>query len=128
MRGALARQRARAERRLDQVLGLRPRHQHPAIDVERPPVELLLAEEIGDRLAAQAPLEQPLEARRVVVADEQLGARQQRRLGQPEDAGQQQRRLARRRFERRRRRGGGAPRPATGRPESCLGRAERRAW
>ena len=61
--------RARArERRLDQVLGLRPRHQHPAIDAERPPVELLLAEEIGDRLALEAPLEQPLEAGRVVVA------------------------------------------------------------
>ena len=49
-----------AEGRFDQVLGLRPRYEHPRVDPEVPAVELPAAEQIGHGLSPGAPIEQGL--------------------------------------------------------------------
>ena len=49
----------RLQRPLDQGFGLRPRHQHARVDVQRQPEELLAAGQVGHRLALGAALHRP---------------------------------------------------------------------
>ena len=46
------------ERDLDERLGVGPRDEHAAVDAERAPVELALAQDVRDGLARAAPLDQ----------------------------------------------------------------------
>ena len=57
-------------RDLDHRLGVGARHEHAGIDVQRQPPELVIAEQIGDRLAREAPLDQ-----RAIAGELGLGER-----------------------------------------------------
>ena len=63
---------------LDHCFGIAPRDQHRGIDVERQRPELLLTDQIGDRLSGQAPFDEPtiggqfLRCERSVVVDIEL--------------------------------------------------------
>ena len=57
-RHGAARSARSAARDLDHRLGVGPRHEHARVDVERQPPELVLAEQVRDRLAAEPALDQ----------------------------------------------------------------------
>jgi hypothetical protein len=70
------------------------------VDGERPAIELLFADEVGDGLTLEAAVEEDLEARGVEVGDLELGAGEQGRLVRTEDVGEEEQGFARRGVER----------------------------
>ena len=82
------------EGQLDEMLRLRPRDEHPPVDREEAAVELALAEDVGDRLAAQTTLEQRLEALDGRRLQHVLGMGQHVRLVATQDPGHEQLGLA----------------------------------
>ena len=85
---------------LDEVLGLRTRDQHPAIDHKGASPELFLAEEMGDALALKASGEEGVKALAIDLAHAALGAREKLRLAQIEHVAKQQASLPQRWAER----------------------------
>lgn len=98
------------ERHLHEMLGLRPWDQHPRVDGERPPPELPLAGQVGDRLAGEAARQEIAEPPLGFRRHRHLLARQHLPLGETQDMPQEQPRFPRGSAER----GGRQERPGLG--------------
>src|SRR5205807_4468360 len=83
------------ERKLDQQFGFRAWDEHRGIDGQPQAVELLLAEDVSDRLAVAAARGKLGEAGSALCGQRALGERDRRRLAEPGGGSKQDARLAR---------------------------------
>src|SRR5438874_688819 len=83
------------ERKLDQQLGFRAWDEHRGIHGQPQPIELLLAQDVGDRLAVAAARGKLGEAASALCGQQALGERDHRRLAEPGGGSKQDARLAR---------------------------------
>ena len=80
----------RGERPLDERLGLRPRHERASVGPEREAPEAPLAEDVGERLAAAAPLDERSRRCSLGLVQRLVEARVELEPGQAERLGEDQ--------------------------------------